>query len=182
MLQKIITKRCSHCKQVKPISEFHKCRITKDGFQKQCKICKAFYGRLYQHTENRKTSRKRYNQSEKGKIHQRISTIKYHQSEKGKWARRKYHQTEKGKVVYKRYRTHHPERYKARTAVMHAIHSNKLKMPENFKCTYCPAQAEQYHHPSYEPEHRLDVIPVCRKCHRKRPIPEPRCEWSSPQP
>ena len=30
----------------------------------------------------------------------------------------------------------------------------------------CGKQGEQYHHhKGYAPEHRLDVVPICRKCH-----------------
>lgn len=33
------TKRCSTCKEIKPLSEFHKNKSTKDGLQKSCKNC-----------------------------------------------------------------------------------------------------------------------------------------------
>lgn len=41
MSETIITKRCSTCKNNKPISEFNKNRAQKDGYHNQCKICKC---------------------------------------------------------------------------------------------------------------------------------------------
>lgn len=68
-------------------------------------------------------------------------TNHYEQSEKGKITRKRYQQSEKGKATVKRYQ-------------------------QSEKCHYCPAQAKQYHHHNgYEPEHYLDVVPICIKCH-----------------
>ena len=39
------TKRCSHCKERKPLSEFAKNRTKWDGLQDTCKSCKALYHR-----------------------------------------------------------------------------------------------------------------------------------------
>lgn len=34
------TKKCSACKQAKPVDEFHKNRSTHDGLQTECKLCR----------------------------------------------------------------------------------------------------------------------------------------------
>jgi|SaaInlStandDraft_2_1057019.scaffolds.fasta_scaffold224999_1 hypothetical protein len=36
-------KKCNHCKQDKPLSEFNKNKNRKDGLQGNCKICQAAY-------------------------------------------------------------------------------------------------------------------------------------------
>jgi len=37
--EKYIMKRCSKCKQFKPLSDFYKCKIKKDGYNAYCKAC-----------------------------------------------------------------------------------------------------------------------------------------------
>lgn len=34
-------KRCSSCKEIKDVSEFHKNKVTPDGFQNRCKLCRT---------------------------------------------------------------------------------------------------------------------------------------------
>jgi hypothetical protein len=170
MSDNIITRQCSSCNQVKLLTEFYIDRSRKNGHQHYCKVCLNFFNKQYRQTEKGKKYRKHYCQTKEYKIRKRIGARKYHQSEKGKHtihkALRKFRHTEKGKALYERYYARPPERRKARLTVMNAIHSGKLKYARNFKCAYCPAQAEHYHHPSYAPDKRLDIIPVCAKCHK----------------
>jgi hypothetical protein len=43
-----------------------------------------------------------------------------------------------------------------------------LTTPGDFKCRDCNEQAEEYHHYlGYAPEHWLDVIALCKDCHRQ---------------
>ena len=83
---------------------------------------------------------------------------------------KEYGQTKRGKEVnrkaMKQYHIRHPEQRKARTAVTHAIRDGKLPRANILGCSYCTKQAEQYHHhKGYTKKYRLDVIPICRKCH-----------------
>lgn len=153
MPETIQTKDCYKCKQIKPISEFHKHK--RKGFQHYCKPCQ-----------------KKYNQGERNKAFQK----RYRQSKEGKAANlkafKKYQKTQKYKVATrnrsKRYKIIHPELIKANKAVSNAIRDGKLPRPDTLQCNYCPKQAEQYHHwKGYAKEHWLDVVPACRKCHRK---------------
>lgn len=41
------TKKCSECGRVLPISEFHKKKDSKDGYQAMCRSCKAEYGKAW---------------------------------------------------------------------------------------------------------------------------------------
>ena len=97
---------------------------------------------------------------------------KYQKTAKGKAAQRRYAKTENGKKVrqeaQKRFYLLHPERKNATTVVSNAIRDGILPHPDTLKCYYCPKQAEQYHHwHGYEPEHLLDVVPVCAECHHE---------------
>ena len=63
-----------------------------------------------------------------------------------------------------------PERSKARQAVTTAIRSGNLPRPGELRCNDCDQYAQEYdHYLGYATEHRLDVQPVCIKCHQKRP-------------
>lgn len=54
------------------------------------------------------------------------------------------------------------------SAVNYAIRAGLLPRPDTLQCHFCPAQAFQYHHYlGYKIEHRLDVLPVCKRCHRE---------------
>ena len=57
MAEQIISKKCSKCKQIKPVSEFGKDSARKDGFCPQCKICR-----------NRQAAEYRKRQASKEKI------------------------------------------------------------------------------------------------------------------
>jgi len=170
MSEPIINKRCSRCKQIKPISEFYK--HIRYGLQSCCIICK----RAYQRTEKGKVAHhkanKKYRRSDKGKAIEK----RYAQDEKRKAAHlksvEKYHKTEKGKVVQraalKRFHACHPNHIKAKQTVNNAIRAGKLPRPDTLLCHYCPKPAQQYHHwRGYEPECWLDVVPVCNYCHVK---------------
>lgn len=144
MTEQIISKTCRVCKETKPISEFCKRSDSRTGHRNDCKTCRL---------KCNKAALKRYAQSEKGKA-----------------AHKRYRQNAKGKISHshsaKRYRIHNPKRSKAKAAVMYAIKTGRLPRPDSLQCHYCPARATQYHHwKGYEPEHWLDVVPVCVRCH-----------------
>lgn len=131
-------KICLKCKQVKTIYEFHKDRSKKDRLQIYCISC-----------------RKKYQQSLKGKA----TSCK---------SNRKYQKTKKGKIADKHSKSFHLNQVKARSAVKYAVESGRLARVNILLCRCCPKQAQQYHHwHGYEPEHWLDVIPICMDCHSK---------------
>lgn len=131
-------KICSQCNQAKPLAEFFRCSRRKDGHQSDCKIC---------HYEQCKA---------------------FFQTNKGRIAQKRYNQTEKSKTARKRYHIQHPEYYKAYSVIRYAIKIGKLPHPTMLQCLYGNHLAQEYHHYlGYKPEHWLDVIPVCIKCHIK---------------
>jgi len=174
MSETIVTKRCSKCKQAKSISEFHKNRSKKDGFHHYCKVCTKAYqksekGRAitnrYQQSKKGKASQKRNNQSEAHKAAMR----RYNRSERGKARDRLYRKTARAKANRAkgtaRYNKRHPIKFIAVQAVRAAVTVGYLPKAASLPCKYCSKPASQYHHPKYELERLLDVIPVCTKCH-----------------
>ena len=169
MSEPIITKTCRVCNQIKPLSEYYKQIVNKDGYKNDCKTCYLKHCKKYKQTKNGKAVQKRYRQK----------------SENFKAYQKQYRQSEIGKAVqvaaHNRYYLRHPGRKKAKDVVSTATQRGKMPRVNTLQCYYCPAQAEHYHHHSYEPECRLDVIPVCRKCHKKihNIITEPKVQYLS---
>ncbi len=173
MIDKIHTKRCTKCKRIKQHSEFQKDKTKKDGLQSYCKSCQ----KDYDPSEKGKAVRRCYARTKEGKAAHSRGSKKYQKTDKGKAvyhkAIKKYQKTDKGKVTQraraKHFSDRHPNYVKARNAVKIIIRNGQLPRPDTLRCHYCPTQAKQYHHyQGYEPEHWLDVVPVCMKCHTNR--------------
>ena len=59
-----------------------------------------------------------------------------------------------------------PDNVRARWAVNHKIENGKLPRINTQYCAECGKQAIHYHHHNgYDPEHYLDVVPLCADCH-----------------
>lgn len=139
MAEQIISKRCTECKEIKSLSEFHKNRRERDGYQSHCKICC-----------------KKYRQTKKSQSYQMNYQKEYSKTTRGRIAHRK---------AQKRYDVRHPEREGARHAVEYAIKTGKLPPVESLQCS-CGEPAKHYHHhKGYAPTHWFDVIAVCNRCH-----------------
>jgi len=65
------------------------------------------------------------------------------------------------------YKENHPDKYIATKMVWQATQKGILPKVKTLQCAnpLCGNQAAQYHHCSYEPEHFIDVIPLCVSCH-----------------
>ena len=57
---------------------------------------------------------------------------------------------------------------KARAASAKAVSQGLFKPAKELLCENCGKQAAHLHHPSYAEEDFLNVIPLCRSCHRKQ--------------
>ncbi len=151
-------KTCSKCRQIKTLREFSKNCTQKDGYCNQCKVCVSKYLKKYQKTEQGKISGKRYAQTKHGRVAQKRASTRYYQSAKGKNANR---------ICSRKFRIRHPNRIQATTATNEAIRIGKLPHPDALICILCWGQAKEYHHPKYDEEYWLEVIPLCKKCHTK---------------
>jgi len=58
----------------------------------------------------------------------------------------------------------------ARQRVAYAVRRGRLPRAASLPCADCDGPASQYDHWSYAPEHRLDVQPVCARCHKQREL------------
>lgn len=67
----------------------------------------------------------------------------------------------------KRHFEKYPEKLRARKAISSRVHRGRLKKPD--ACSKCGAvgYVEAHHYLGYAWEHRLDVLWVCKPCHRE---------------
>lgn len=83
------SKKCSNCKNIKPLSEFHKNKSQKDGHQHYCKVCRGDSVR-----------RKKYRDANKDKI--------------AKWRKNDYEKNKEKRLEYhSRYRKENKEKLKS---------------------------------------------------------------------
>lgn len=171
-------KKCSKCQQVKDLSEFHKNRAMRDGYQHYCKGCSKQASNRYWSTPEGKARK-----AEKDQRHYR-KTYSTRDGRKRLLERnRRFAETEAGRAmrarIYskwlrsekgKRYRQ---EKYrsligKAWLAVHTATANGALPRARTLKCSHCTHRADGYHHHrGYAREFWLDVVPLCTKCHKK---------------
>ncbi len=151
-------KHCCCCKEIKALAKFHKNRAKPDGLASECKECAKERVALWQ-------------KSEKGIIKKRVNALRYCTTSKGKVTAKNWRHTETGKIYVakrgQRMRERHGAKYRARTAVFHAIRAGKLPNIKTLRCIFCGKPAEEYHHQNgYDVNHHLDIIPLCALCHR----------------
>ena len=140
-------KTCTKCGTTYPLSfdYFYRQSRNKSGFRSECRSCTSAAASMY-------------NRSPRGREVMQTAERKYCSTDYGREAKRQ---------KASRYRDNNPNKEQARKAVSHAVRCGILPRVSTCACSDCGGQAETYHHPSYQPDHWLDVIPVCRKCHRK---------------
>ncbi len=186
MSEAIQTKHCTKCKKIKSLSEFHKNKRMPDGHHGWCKMCRnkaekerrqrpeiKAVNRARQQTTKYKRYARKYAREyrRKNKTSQKDYQRFYRQTERGKASirasRHEYDKSEKGKQNQKRRRQKDTDKCKARIVIGNAVKSGNILAAKYLLCSHCPKQAQEYHHHlGYAPEHWLDVIPLCRKCHK----------------
>lgn len=132
------TKRCSKCKQEKPVSEFFKNKSRKDGYRARCKLCHREDCRDYAKTGYYR----RYNRE-----YERRPEVK-----------------ERRKVTKAVYRNRPDVKIKnmARWYTNHEIQAGRIKREP---CAFCGKEQSEVHHPDYnEP---LLIVWLCADCHRR---------------
>lgn len=156
---------CKKCGETKPITEFYK---HGDYYATQCKDCAREYSRNYtrEHREERLKYLKEYYHSHK----EQAREYKRKWEEKNRdWKNecaRKCSKEHKEQLLEKqrKYRKENPEKMRAQSLVNSYVQSGKLNKP--LKCESCGAEGYvEAHHSDYSKP--LDVMWVCKKCHRK---------------
>ena len=72
------------------------------------------------------------------------------------------------KAYNKAYREKNRVKVLAHQAVTKAIRHGLMAPAEACECNDCRAPATELHHHSYDEDHWLDVVPLCRSCHTQR--------------
>lgn len=89
-------KACSQCKQVKPVEDFYKHKLHKDGLNSRCKTCDKEKDRLrYKNNPERKKQNRKYSQNNKDKIKERQKIYRKENKEQLKEKRKKYYKENK---------------------------------------------------------------------------------------
>lgn len=162
---------CNRCHQVKDESEFHKDRTRVDGLAYVCKTCKLEQSRRYRDTNHDLVleRQRQYKADNKDKIkdyyQQNREKITTQQRE---YRKRTPAALQRLRDRVRRYYEKYPERELAAKAVQEAVHQGRLKPASKQKCADCGKKAHHLHHESYEPGEWLNVVPLCRLCHKKR--------------
>ena len=143
-------KRCYKCRRLLPPDAFYRHAAMADGHFNKCKDCTRQDALDYRR-KNREAIR-RYDRMRSGMPHRIAIRKAYRQSAAGKQAQAR---------SSKKQRTLHPEKFRARALVNHALRAGKLARLPCFECGK-PAQA---HHPDYSDP--LGVVWLCPEHHRE---------------
>jgi len=163
MSEPIVTQRCSHCKQVKALSEFHKDNARPNGTRIICKLCVSQWANTDEHRLIARLAKRRYRQTENGKKAWR----RYYNTQKNQAYRASYRKSEKNKVAHRRSEEKNANKVTVRQKLNSAIRYGKFPRASTHKCKRCGKPAQEYHHwLGYAPEHTFDVLPYCYGCHK----------------
>ena len=89
MTATIIAKKCTRCKQSKPVEEFSKCSDKKDGYQNRCKLCaKEAY---WEKREELVEKKRQYNLENRDEINAKHKVYREEFPEKNKERKLKYY-------------------------------------------------------------------------------------------
>ena len=121
---KLVSKECSCCHEIKPVSEFSKCKSKTDGLQAKCKECIKKY--IQENKDKIKERNKKYRQENKDKIKEKRK--KYKQENKDKI--KKYNQENKDKAYERQRKYRQKNKDKVNEYQRKYIQENKDKVNE----------------------------------------------------
>jgi len=149
----IDAKECTHCKEVKPSSEFHKRSRNKSGLRSWC--CKCERVRRLERVDQERLSVVRYREAhrEEYRAYHREYSRKYNENH-----------VDQNREYNRRWRESNPDKYRARVAFAMAINNKSIKRVD--VCSVCGSNYfVDAHHEDYSKP--LEVQWLCRLCHRK---------------
>lgn len=173
-------KRCTKCGQSKPLADFGKHKQGRDGLRPSCKSCRREEGRAWREAnpeylrEYYQTNKEHLNNSAReyyqiNKKRMRAAMQRYYQANKEQMLEyyHAYYQENKAEYSKKQRIWNHanPQAKKAHQAIKNALKSGDLIRPDICQQCAAPGSVEAHHH-SYESHHWLDVVWLCRSCHR----------------
>jgi len=120
-------------------------------------VCRRAKDRAYNQAHREERYAKHAVWVENHRDQQNANQRKHYHEKASKEQRRAYYEAHKAKWG--------TSAIAAYEAVKAAVARGDLPPVITVACAHCGAPARNYHHWSYEPAHRLDVIPLCRKCH-----------------
>lgn len=178
-MSNVAHKSCTKCSRTLPLDAFVKCGRNKDGHGSRCLEChrKVSANYVSNNRDKRLESSRSYYSRNADAHNERVKSWAKQHPEKVKEirARSRQNNAQSAKEYRKRYgygqqqslRALYPDRYRARNKVNNAVAGGKLPRASTFSCVNCGGPAKDYHHhKGYAPEFWLDVVPVCRACHR----------------
>ena len=152
-------KVCKKCKELKPLSEYHKRSKSTDGLFYQCKECvrthqlAAYHARRDEIIKHRKDLIKADIEKHRELCRQR-ATKKKRKSVRVKWEFMSPVQQQKDL---------------ARRKVRHQVRMGYIPIVRTLSCVDCNQPATDYdHYKGYATENWLEVQPVCRRCNIRR--------------
>ncbi len=141
---------CTKCKQEKPLEDFYRSQISKDGRRGRCKACR----RAYQRLDKYKNVSRRYRRTDKGKAVHGEANYRYSKSDKGRKTNLK---------SVEKYQKKNPLKVCVKSKVSYAI---QLGILNRGLCEVCGSTIKiEGHHEDYSKA--LDVIWLCLKHHRQ---------------
>jgi len=169
-------KRCSKCKEVKPITEFSKKKSNPDGYQSTCKPCSAIYDKQY-HSQNHEKHLIRCKKwREVNRESQLVKSKEYRQSHKTIMAEYWKEYSKNHKERHKKYRREHSlpsQQWRYTTDARAWVKSVYTR--DNYTCQHCGKTHCQVHAHHIKPakdfeDLRYDLdngICLCAECHKK---------------
>lgn len=131
-------KTCTKCGADKPLSEFNRRSLSKDGLRYECKSCHTLVSTQYR---DRNIDHVRVNDCRRNKLPHRRALIK---------------------TAVANWSATHPERLRAKNILQGAVASGRINRQPCFVCGELITEA---HHPDYSMP--LDVVWLCKRHHEQ---------------
>ena len=166
---KLETKKCSKCGEVKDRSEFHKHKPSKDGLKPRCKACRLAYQKSYDeaNSESIKAYKASYYQSNKESI--AVNQAEYYKSNKESILDRVSAYKKANRCKY-RAAGHRRRSRESNAAGTHTAEQLKARFDyHGNKCVYCDS-TENLHADHQIPLSRggtnfaSNMVPACASC------------------
>lgn len=155
-------KTCSRCKSVKPLEQFFRRSVLRDGRSAECKECAGERRRAFQKSDHGKAVIKRHQATDKAKETKRVYEERH--ADRLKVIRADWQKTVRGRARHradaKTYKSRHPERNAAHALINKLIRKGVISRGP---CEVCALPEAQAHHDDYSKP--LDVRWLCTKHH-----------------